>query len=85
VIGFGEFEKLILDSETRWPASLTRLLDVFDDLNLEIEDRFDARPTQLRALAKATAQLVLAIDRTQGQQSIVSLRSRELASEVIKK
>lgn len=85
VIGFGDFEHLFLVSDGKQPASLKRMFDLFDNLDLSIEDRFDARPTQLRSVAKATAQLVLAIDQIQGQQSIVSKHSREIANEILQK
>ena len=85
VIGFGDFEHLVSESCDKQPASLTRLFDLFDDLNLEIEDRFDARPTQLRSVARATAQLILAIDKIQGRRSIVSRHFKELANEVLQR
>jgi hypothetical protein len=84
VIGFGDFEQIVLVSNTRQCLSLKRLFEVFDDLNLGINDRFDARPTQLRTVAKATAELIVAIDDIQGQQSIVSEHSRIIARKIIK-
>jgi hypothetical protein len=60
IIGFGDFEQLIFASDTRTRLALERLLNVFDQLNLTIDDRYDARPKQLRAVAKATSNLILA-------------------------
>jgi hypothetical protein len=84
VIGFGDFENLVLTSSDRQRLSLKRLLDVFDNLDLSIEDRFDARPTQLRSVARAAADLILAINEIQGQRSIVSEDSRARAREVLR-
>jgi hypothetical protein len=83
LIGFGDFEHLVLTSNEKQRLSLNRLFDVFDNLNLSIEDRFDARPTQLRSVAKATAELILAINDVQGQRSIVSEASIARAKEVL--
>jgi hypothetical protein len=85
VIGFGDFEHLVLTGNERERLSLERLFDVFDRLDLSIEDRFDARPTQLRSVAKATAKLILAINEIQGQQSIVPKESRARAREILEK
>ncbi|QNI32059.1 hypothetical protein H7849_24130 [Alloacidobacterium dinghuense] len=85
VIGFGDFEHLALNSNEQQPLSLNRLFELFDNLNLSIEDRFDARPTQLKSVATATARLILEIDKIQGKQSIVSENSRERADEILRK
>jgi hypothetical protein len=83
VIGFGDFEQLLQTRTDRERLALERLFQVFDNLDLSIEDRFDARPTQLRRVAKASAELILALDDIQGRQSIVSVHSRERAKEVL--
>ena len=85
IIGYGEFEQLDSSSTGKERLAIDRLFQVFDDLDLSIEDRFDARPTQLRAVAKASAELILAIDRIQGQRSILSAYSRARAEEVLVK
>jgi len=83
VIGYGEFEELAQKTTDPHYVSIERLLRLFDDLDLSIEDRFDARSTQLRSVATATAKLVLAIDTIQADKSIVSKSSKEIANKVI--
>jgi hypothetical protein len=83
VIGYGEFEQFEGSGSDIQKVALRRLKDVFDDLDLSIEDRFDARPRQLRAIAEASADLVLAIDKIQGVHSIVSKSAKEKARRVI--
>jgi hypothetical protein len=83
VIGFGDFEQIVLEGSRTQTLAFTRLLNVFDDLNLTIEDRFDARPRQLRGIAKASAKLVLAIHAIQGSESIVASRVIERAQTLV--
>jgi hypothetical protein len=84
VIGFGPFEQMMLEGSEQQQFALSRLLEVFDDLDLSIEDRFDSRPRQIRAIAKASAQLILAIDTVQGRESIIPAFSAEMARKVIR-
>jgi hypothetical protein len=83
VIGYGEFELFLASGTEAEKLAVERLLSIFDDLDLSIEDRFDCRPRQLRAVAKSTAEIILAIHRTQGRHSIVPEYSVDLASEII--
>lgn len=83
VIGFGDFEQLMLSGDPKLNLALERLFQIFDDLDLSIEDRFDARPAQLSAVAKATANLILALDQTKGRTSIVPDYSRARAREIL--
>jgi len=85
VIGYGDFEQFGSSEGQEQKRALHRLLAVFDGLDLSIQDRFDARPRQLRAVAKATAELVLAVDRTQGKKSIVPKGTVRLAEAIISK
>jgi hypothetical protein len=58
VLGFGEFESMLLgptEDQFRW---LCRIAMLFDELDLERDNPFDARPTALRKLYQATAQMV---------------------------
>jgi hypothetical protein len=82
VIGYGDFEQILTSGTPQQRLALTRLLEVFDNLDLSIEDGFDCRPRQIRAIAQASAKLILAIDKIQGNQSIVSQATREKAAEV---
>jgi hypothetical protein len=83
VIGYGEFEQFASSEKGPQRSALDRLLAVFDGLDLSIQDRFDCRPRQLRAVAEATARLVLAIHRTQGKSSIVPTVAVSLAGKML--
>jgi hypothetical protein len=85
VIGYGEFELFLASGTDAEKLAVERLLSIFDGLDLSIEDRFDCRPRQLRSVARSTAEIILAIHRTQGRRSIVPQYSVDLASEVIRK
>jgi len=85
VIGYSDFEQLELSNTGRERLAIGRLFQVVDDLEPSIENRFDARPTQLRAVVKASAELILAIDRIQGRKSILSPYSKLRAQEVLLK
>lgn len=80
VIGYGDFEKLYSSGDQNHQKFMRRLFEIFDNLDLSIEDRFDARPDQLRAVAKATAKLILAIDKTQASRSIVPEYALKIAT-----
>jgi hypothetical protein len=85
VIGYGTFEQFGASKSERRKLALKRLLAVLDGLDISIQDRFDARPRQLRAVASATASLVLAIQKTQGKKSIVSETDVSLAENILSK
>jgi len=85
VIGFGDFEELVESEGPKQLRALERLSQIFDDLDLDTDHRFDARPSQLLAVAKANASLILAIDEIQGKRSIVSEHSKEWARQILKK
>jgi len=84
VIGYGAFEHLISEGTEEEKTALRRLLSIFEDLDLSIQDRFDSRPRQLRAIAQATAELLLALYETQGRQTIIAEKSVKRAETVIR-
>lgn len=79
VVGYGEFEQIYQDGSHAQKLWISRLSEVFDDLDLSIQDRFDARPRQLRAMAAATAKLILALHSAQGSKSMVTSRTLDIA------
>jgi hypothetical protein len=83
VIGFGEFEKMVFEGNREQKIAFDRILAVFDDLNLSIEDRFDARPRQLRSIANASSKLILAIHEVQGKRSVISERVINIAKRIV--
>jgi hypothetical protein len=83
VIGYGSFEQICEAAnpfQRRW---IDRLSEIFDGVDLEIEDRFDARPRQLRTILRATAELVIALHRVQGEQTIISQAAIRTAKDVL--
>ncbi len=56
VIGYGTFEQICEAADPFQKRWIDRLSEIFDDVDLKkIEDRFDARPRQLRTILRATA------------------------------
>lgn len=72
VLGYSDFEQLCRSGDEMQKLRVSHLTDIFDAVDLSIEDRFDARPRQLRSLSLATARLVRALHSAQGSQTIVS-------------
>lgn len=85
VIGYGDFEQFSSGEGEPQKLALKRLLAILDGLDLSIQDRFDARPRQLRAVVKATAELVLAVNRTQDRKSIAPKFAVSLAENILSK
>jgi len=56
VIGYGEFELFLASGTEAEKLAVERLLSIFDGLDFSIEDRFDCRPRQLKAVARSTAE-----------------------------
>ena len=85
VIGYGDFEQILFAGNEQQKLALARMCEIFDDLDLSIEDRFDSRPRQLRAIAQASAELILAIHKIQGRQSIIGRKAVTVAEDVIRR
>lgn len=85
VIGYGDFERICEEGDSYQKRWIGRLFDIFDDVDFSIEDRFDARPRQLRTILSATADLVLALHKAQGEQTIIPPASIDTAEEVLSK
>jgi len=85
VLGYGEFEQMYLSGDHMQKEWIRRLSEVFDGVNLSIEDRFDARPRQLRTLARANAQLVVALRHAQGSRTIVADSTLDIARTILAK
>jgi hypothetical protein len=85
VIGYGEFEQMHASGGDHQQTCIARLCEVLDDVNLEIEDRFDARPRQLRTMAVANANLILALHRALGPQTIITDSTLNIAKLIVSK
>jgi len=83
VIGYGEFEQIYSCGSHEQRQCISRLCEVLDDVNFAIEDRFDARPKQLRTMGVANANLIVALNHALGQQTIVSANTLEVANAIL--
>lgn len=64
VVGFRRFEQMLVDGseeEKRW---ISRLMDVFDDVDMTLRQSSDARVEQLKRTYRATGALLLALARS---------------------
>jgi hypothetical protein len=85
VIGFRDFEALKVSEDIENKRWLTRLNNIFDGIDVSIEDTFDARLQQLRNTMVATAKLVLALTDIQPHHHILLENTLNLAKEIISK
>lgn len=81
LIGYGEFEDLFY-SENKWILRLKRL---FNNLNVEIDDRFDARVGQLKRLYKASIKILVAFNQFNEKQETIPIESINNLSDFCKK
>ena len=68
IIGYGEFEESF-KKENKW---IMRLHRVFDNLNVENDDRFDARIGQLKRIYKASLRLLIVFNKGNKSQETIS-------------
>lgn len=61
VIGYGDFEEMLLGPTKMQYRSLSRIAALFHDVDLERKDLYDARPVALHKLLGATAALIVAL------------------------
>ena len=79
VLGFGEFESMVLGPSQDQFRSLWRIAMLFDELDLERDNPFDARPVALRKLYQATAQMVKVISEAPSSASLIDSKTAEEA------
>jgi len=58
VIGYRDFEKILLDESNPDSIWICRVGDLFNGLNVNVADRFDARLQQLKNLYKSSVNLI---------------------------
>jgi hypothetical protein len=68
IMGYGEFEEFF-KKENQW---ILRLKRVFDNLNVEVDDRLDARIGQLKRIYKASLQLLIVFNKVNKDQETIS-------------
>lgn len=61
VLGYGEFEEMLLAPSKTQFRSLYRIATVFDGVDLDRDNPFDARPAAIRNLLVATARMIVAL------------------------
>lgn len=61
VLGYGEFEEMLLAPSKAQFRSLCRLAMLFEKINIDCDDPFDARPAAIRKLFEATAHMIVAL------------------------
>ncbi len=71
LIGYGDFEELFYTGN-KW---LLRQKRLFDNLNVEIDDRFDARVGQLKRLYKASIAILVVFNQFNEKQETISRES----------
>lgn len=72
VLGFGDFEAMIFEPSNHQQRSLQRITALFDNLNMDRIDPYDARSTVIRKLLEAAAQLITALASTPASKSAIA-------------
>ena len=81
VIGYGDFDLLISDNN-KW---LERVSTLFEKLNVEIDNRFDARVGQLKRVYKASVEILLAFNSFNTNQETIPSDSLQTLKEFAEK
>jgi hypothetical protein len=61
IVGFGDFESMLLGPTDAQFRSLDRIANLFDHVEVDVVNPFDARPATLKKIYLATAELVTSI------------------------
>lgn len=85
VIGFGDFESLMLEPTPAQFRILCRIGSMFHDVDLDHADPFDARPATLNALLCATAALVHEIAKVRVSAPLVSRATVAAAKHIVER
>ncbi|CNB94468.1 Uncharacterised protein [Yersinia enterocolitica] len=72
VLGYGDFETMIFEPSNHQQRSLQRITALFDNLNMERVDPYDARSAVIQKLLKATAQIITALANTPASKSAIA-------------
>lgn len=83
LLGFGEFESMLLNPTEEQSRSLSRIKELFDQVNVYDHDPFDARPEALRRLYKATAGMVKAMAEVRIGESVIDAKAATEARQVL--
>jgi len=83
VLGFGDFESMILGPTEDQFRSLCRIAMLFDQVDVDREDPFDARPEALRKLYRAIATMVKVMSEVPTSAAVVDKNTAEEARHVL--
>lgn len=85
MMGFGEFESMVLAPNKDQFRSLCRIAALFQMVNLSTHDPFDARPEMLDSLYRSTSRLVVAIAEVPVTASLLSRSTVTTARDIAQK
>jgi hypothetical protein len=85
VLGFGDFESMILDPTEDQFRALCRVAMLFDQVDVDREDPFDARPEALRKLYGATATMVKVMSEVPTGAQVIDKKTAEAAKNILNK
>lgn len=85
VIGFGDFESMIMAPTEAQFRVLCRIANLFDQVDVDRKDPFDARPAALRNLFQATANMVKIISQFSPSEALIDAKTSESAARVLQK
>lgn len=84
VIGFGEFEAMMISPTETQFLHLSRISTLFYGVNVDHEDSFDARSETLQSLLHATATLIQAIHKVSASAPLLNDKTINAANEVLR-
>lgn len=83
VIGYGEFEDMLLGPSKAQFRSLFRIAMLFEKVDLERDHLFDARPATIRNLFEATTRMIVALAEAPASQSAIDAATAADARRVL--
>lgn len=83
VLGYGDFEEMLLNPSKAQTRSLCRIAALFVNLNMDREDPYDARPAVIRKLFEAVALTIAALADTPASQSAVDSNTADDARRLL--
>jgi hypothetical protein len=85
VLGFGDFESMMLTPTESQFRSLSRIAMLFDQVDVDREDPFDARPEALRKLYRATAGMVQVMAEVPTSAAVIDVKTAAEARRILEK
>lgn len=85
VFGFGDFESMLLAPTENQYRNLYRIAMLFDQVDVDRQDPFDARPEALRKLYRATAGLVKVMAEVPTRSAVIDKKTIAEAHRILEK